>query len=367
MMRPLLSIVLLCAACGDNLLVDSEEGPGVDDATEVEALSFVPDVCSVRSWPTVEVTSRDVDLSVAPTATGVAVFTVDRGGGPLRGFVINGRGELETAEQGTTIRKDHTFLAASAAYIDERIITAAVTDKGTVAIDMVRPDLEMYVNLDTVPGTTVADLPIAHAREHRLATVAGDTGLTAVRFDKAWKTTGAQLVGATETAPLAVAATRYREDTMVAWSTESTCHLSRIAAEVSSARDFPCVDGRFAVDANAQTGYLVFDDGANNVEIAPIVIGLGRELRDPQRLAEYARAPKIAFDGTRYWVAYTNARQDVVVGYLGSNGALVSMALEGTQPMPEAYELVVVNGVAWLFTADGAGVGAQRLCLKAVR
>lgn len=366
-MRPFLSIVLVGAtACGDNLISESEGPPVEEEFPDVEALAFVPDVCAVRSWPSVDLVNRDVDLAVAPTPTGAAVFAVDRSGGALRGFVINGRGELETKETGTTIREDLMFTSVSAAYIDERLVTAAVTDDGAVAIDIVRDDLGAYVNLNTVRGTMIADLPIAHAREQRLVTVGDETSLTALRFDSAWQLSGTQELDAA--APLlTMAATRYREDTMVAWSTDATCHLSRISAEVSSKRDFPCVNNRVALDAVAQTGYMVFDNDSGNVSIAPIKISVGRELGEARHLTDFASAPKIVFDGTRYWISYINARQDIVVGYLGANGTLVSMALEGTQPFADGYELAVVGGGVWLFAADGAGIGAQRLCLKPVR
>jgi hypothetical protein len=101
--------------------------------------------------------------------------------------------------------------------------------------------------------------------------------------------------------------------------------------------------------------------------ISQIRIGGESEIANTQLFLENARSPKIVFDGSRYWVSYINARQDVVVGYLATDGSLVSMALEGTQPMGEGYELAVINGGVWVFAVDGAGAGAQRLCLKPVR
>src|SRR5688500_8977283 len=242
MMRPFLPIVLLLGACGDNLVLSQEEGPPVEDFPDVEAQYFVPDVCSVRSWPTVDFADRDVDLSVAATATGAAVFAVERSGGPLRGFMLNARGEIETKEGGTIIRADHAYTAVSVAYIDERLIAAGVTDEGSVTIDMVRNDLGQYHNLTTARGTLVADLPIAHAREQRLATVGGGDGVTAIRYDGAWQTMGSHLVD--DSAPVPMTSTRFRDDTMVAWSTATQCTLSRVAAEVNSVRSFPCVNGR---------------------------------------------------------------------------------------------------------------------------
>lgn len=367
MMRPLLPIVLLCAACGDNTIVDPEqEGPPVEepgwDSTEP---FFAPDVCSVRSWPSVVFEDRDVDLTVVPTATGAALFAVDRAGGPLRGFAIDGRGELETKEQGNILRDDLTFTAVSAAYIDERLVTAAVTDEGSVAIDMIRPDLGATANLNTVRGTLVADVPMAHVRDQRLATVGDDTGLTAIQFDTAWQTAGTMAL--TTAAPLSMTATRYRDDTMVVWSTDSTCHLSRVAAQRTSNRNFPCLNGRLAVNVLDRSGYMVYEEGADKLMLSQIRVGGESEIANSNLLLEGGHAPKIVFDGSRYWVSYIDARGDVVVGYLREDGTLRSMALEGTQPMAEGYELALINGGVWVFAVDGAGANAQRLCLKPVR
>jgi hypothetical protein len=366
MMRPFLPIVLLCAACGDNLLVDEEQGAPVNEPgfENVEPF-FAPDVCSVRSWPSVTFGDRDVDVTVVPTPTGAAIFSVDRVGGPLRGFAIDGRGELETKEQGNIIRDDLTFTSVSAAFIDERLITAAVSAEGSVSIDMIRPDLGAHYNLSTARGTMVADVPMANVRDQRLSAIADTEGVTGIRFDTMWQTTGTQTL--TAKAPRTITATRYREDTMVAWSTDSTCHLTRVGAEVMSSRNFPCLNGRIAVNPLERAGYMIYEEGADKLMISQIRIGGESEIANSQLFLENARSPKIVFDGSRYWVSYINARQDVVVGYLNTDGTLVSMALEGTQPMGEAYELAVINGGVWVFAVDGAGAGAQRLCLKPVR
>jgi hypothetical protein len=42
---------------------------------------------------------------------------------------------------------------------------------------------------------------------------------------------------------------------------------------------------------------------------------------------------------------------------------LVSRALEGTRPLPDAYELVLYSDAIWVFAADEHGVTAQRMCV----
>jgi hypothetical protein len=162
-----------------------------------------------------------------------------------------------------------------------------------------------------------------------------------------------------------MSATRYWEDTLVAWSTEKTCSVSRIAAQRTSTRAYPCFNGRVAMSNTARSGFLVYEEG-DHIMIGTIKVGGESELANTRQLVDIGHAPKIIFDGSRFWVSYLNARNDVVVGYLDGAGSLVGMALEGTQPIGEGYELALVNGGLWLFAVDGAGAGAQRLCLKAI-
>jgi hypothetical protein len=369
MMRAVLPVVLVCAACGDNAFDPELEGPPVDEpGWESVEPHFAPEVCAAVAWPSVAYPDRDVDLTVVPTMTGgAAIFSVERAGGPLRGFAIDGRGQLETKEQGNILRDDHTYTAVSAAFIDERIVTAAVTDEGSVVIDIVRPDLGAMHNLSTPRGTMIADVPIATMRDQRLVTVGDENeGVMGVRFDTAWQTTGTLPI--TAKAPRSMTAARYRDDAMVVWSTESTCHSTRVAAQVSSSRNFPCLNGRVAVNANDLTGYMLYEEGADKLMISQIRIGAESEIANTRLFLENARAPKIVFDGTNFWVSYINARQDVVVGTLDTKtGTLVSMALEGTQPMTDGYELAVISGAVWVFSVDGAGANASRLCLKPIR
>ncbi len=359
-------MVMLVAGCGDNLVVDdTEEGRPVDDEPGFEEPTsrLAPDVCAVRSWPSVAFDGRDVDVAVVPTSSGATVFTTARGGGPLRGFTIDGHGLLTGEDTGTIVREDQAFTAVSAAYIDERLVTAAVGENG-VAIDLVRADLGATHNLSTVPGTVVADLAMATSRLGHVATVGDEAGLTAIAFDESWTTSGTRLLSKAE--PLSMTATRYLTDTMVSWSTDTTCHLQRMAAGATSQRNFACVGARIAASGPDREGYLVYEDGAR-VMISQLRVGGESEIANQRELVPNARSPRIVYDGARYWVSYIDVHDDVIIGYLEADGSLASMALNGTQPQTEAYELAVVNNGLWVFAVDGGGVGAQRICLRAVR
>jgi hypothetical protein len=368
MMRPFLPIILLVGACGDNLSIEGvEQDPdfvepeGVDVPDPVARLQ--PDVCSVRSWPKIAFASRDVDLAVSQTDVGAAVFTVDRAGGPLRGFAIDGRGMLVGDATGTVVRADAKYTATAASVVEGRLITASVAGEN-VHVAMHQHDLSASLDLGEVRGTMVADMPMLDGRMSRFAPVGHSAGMSAIGFDANWRPATSRIVSSS--APLSISAAPYADDAMLAWSTDRSCHTLRLAANVAAAQPFPCVGGRLAIDEASRTGMLVFEHDGQLMR-SDIMIGGHNELANRAVLVgeDYApRAPRVAFDGERYWVSYINNRNDVVVGFLEEDGSLASMALEGTQPEADGYELAVIEGRVWLFAVDGAGVGAQRLCVK---
>src|SRR5213079_199505 len=113
---------------------------------------------------------------------------------------------------------------------------------GNIEIDMIRPDLGARVSLASVQGTFIAGM--GRTRADRFATVGDANGLTGIRFDNAWQQAGTQSLNASGV--LSMSSTRYFDDTLVAWSTESTCTLDRVAAGRVSTRDFTCLDSHVA-------------------------------------------------------------------------------------------------------------------------
>jgi hypothetical protein len=360
------AVVLFCAAaCGDNAIVEPEEDAApVEDGPDWENVTphLAPALCAARAWPSVKFDTTDVDLSFAETPDGVAMFTVDRAGGELRGFVANQFGELWTKDTGTTIRSER-ISAVSAAYLDERLVVASVADDGNVFVDIVRRDLREIANLSTARGTMIADVPIAMVRDEPFAMLAdANDGVTGIRFDDKWRASSMQQLS--PKSPLSITATSYLDDTIVSWSTSSTCHMTRVGAERMTAGDFACVGARLAIDPAKRVGFMVYATG-DDVMISDLRIGAS-ELASPRRLVAQGSAPKIAFDGERFWVTYLNARNDVVIGYLDKQGSLVSMAVEGTRPQADGYDVSIIDGEVWMYAVDDAGLGAQRFCLKPV-
>lgn len=357
-MRKFVPVLLLCAACADSSIVDpatdDDALPPFDDVHVLDPEEpgvplLVPEVCAVRTWSDIRLASDDVDLGVVGTANGVALFAVERAGGDVQAFAIESHGFLTAAR---TLRQG-SLTAVSAAAVDGTFITASLASDGDVFVDVVRSDLARFDNVSTERGTMIADVSAGD----RFAALASTDGVTGIRFDDRWQPSA--LAVATKP-PRAITAARYLDDTIVAWSTDTTCHVARTGR--TSSRDFTCVGARLALDEANGRGYMVSADG-ENIMISDIRIGGESELAGQHLLVQRGSAPKIAFDGSRYWVSYTNTHGHAVVGYL-HDGALISVGID-VRPAAEAYDLSVKNGLVWLYAVDDTGrVGAHELCLR---
>lgn len=368
-MRSIFGFVLLLGACGDNSLPDEVDVRGFGDSTDPDGVSddgttttdsprVRPALCGTREWG-MQFESRDVELSVATTPDGAAVFTTPRTGGPVRGLLIDGRGLVTGEESGTLVRDDHKFSSVSAARVDERLVLASFTD-GRVMFDMVRNDLGARVALGSVDGDLVAPFTAARG-DARVATVAGKDGVRAVTFDADWNLTSNELIFAGE--PFALTAAQYADDAMVAWSTADSCHVLRVSAGEHAAQSFSCLGARLAVDAPSRAGVLVYEEDGN-VMISDLRVGGERMLANKRLLAENAHTPKVTFDGDRFWISYLDVRADMVVGFLNGSD-FVSMSLEGLTATNGNHELGVVAGKPWVFDLGAEGIAARGLCVVA--
>jgi hypothetical protein len=256
------------------------------------------------------------------------------------------------------------YTDVSATQIDGRIVVGVVDASG-VSVNVIRDDLGDYRELATVAGSFIGDTTIMHARGERLAATGGATGMVASTFDAAWSPMTSDVIA--RSVPNSMTTAAYGNDAMVAWSTPDACHLQRVAADVESVRDTPCTNARLATDYASRAGQLVYETG-EKVVLSNIVVSSHDEIANEQVLAENARAPRVVFDGTRYWASYINVRGDLVVGYVADDNTLTSMALEGVSPQANAYELAYVNGAVWVYALDGeTGFNATRMCLQRER
>jgi hypothetical protein len=180
-------------------------------------------------------------------------------------------------------------------------------------------------------------------------------------FDSAWVQTGTQVIAPSTAVSMTVAP--YGDDAMIAWSTENDCHMTRVVASIGASRPGACRNPRIATDYATRQGAMVFQAGSS-VWLTDIFVASHNELSSARELRESATSPRILFDGERYWVGYIDPiKHDLVIGYIDENGGLVSTPMYGVTPKADAYDMIVMNGSLWVFSADETGYGAQRICL----
>jgi hypothetical protein len=362
-MRSFLAISLVVAAgCGDNL--SGPPGSVEDGADETGAVTtdpvekVLPAVCASRTWDTVRADSADLVIRAVPSVTGAVVFMVPRAGGSLRGFEMDGRGNMVGDPAGMKIRTDAAFTDVSATRMDDRLVVGVVHDR-QVSINVVKDDLTDYRELAVANGSMIGEATMMQSRNTRIAMTGGTSGMVSTVFDSAWAAMGSEVV--TPSVPVSMTSAAYGTDAMVAWSTSADCHLQRVAAGIESVRDTPCRNARIAVDFAERGGWMVYERG-NSLAISRIEADGHNQIANERQLVPYGSAPRIAFDGSRYWVSYLDTHGDVVVGMVDENGSLDSTVVDGMRPMPGAYDLQVAAGTAWVVGHDGRNMAAARIC-----
>lgn len=354
----------LVSGCGDNLSADDDRLDPQGDLTtdpvvpEMTTERVTPMVCTSRSWDSVTYDAKDAVVRALPTAHGAAVFMVPRAGGMLRGFQVDGRGLVMGDAEGQRIRTG-AFTDLAATRVDGRTIVGAISGTRTsvMAIDQ---DLKEATELALVDGAlqgTTTMMPLGAAR---VTATGGPSGMLLSSFDATWAPMGTEVVA--RSVPISMTSTAYGNDAMIAWSTPTECHVQRVGAGIESVQPFACANGRIAADPLSHAGWLVYEQGGS-IMITRIAVDAPNQMSAERPLVRFGSSPRIAYDGLHYWISYLDARGDVVVGVLDAGGTLVGVALEGTQPLAQAHDLVIVDGQPWVFALDGSGIGATRLCI----
>ena len=125
--------------------------------------------------------------------------------------------------------------------------------------------------------------------------------------------------------------------------------------------DFGCEQARIAVHPFGKLGMLVFvEDG--NIYRSDLEIGDVNQLTSKVRIAEAARSPRVAFDGTRFWISYIDAHGAVVVGFIDNDGRLSSRGLDTIPTVEDAYDLAVFNGGVWIVGMSDDVFDGRRIC-----
>jgi hypothetical protein len=357
-------VLLLLAACGDNLIVDDGAGPGpTDEVNPVGNQSpvprYVPSVCGVQTW-NANVGDAGMNVSVAARPDGAVMLATPRSGGTLSGIVMDTRMNMVSAPK---IAIDGTFTQVVASYVGNRITSTAVGG-GAVFLHLLDDDLGNPQYTAKFPGTYVADPAFYNTQADLVMPIAGDDGLWLHRFDDSFEPLESKLLLATKPAR-SMAAAQMGVALLTAWSTDSECYMmltSTFSAGLSKRIAVACADPRLAVDQKTGSAVMVFDSPAG---VRMMSIQASQFGGDARVLRDATTAPRTLFDGTNFWISYLDSRGDVIVGFLDGNRQLVTMSLAGPKPEQEAYELVMVDNRPWVFSLGSEGYSAYRLCVDA--
>lgn len=368
-MRSFFAISLaLVAGCGDNLSgpqdpQDDNEAPEQGATTGESTARLMPEVCGSRSWDVVY-DAKQTDLRAVPNGAGAAIFMVSKAGGMLRGFQVDGRGLVVGSPGGYKIRADDDFTGLAATRVDDRYIVNLIGSTH-VSVNVISDDLLQYRELGTLDGSVIGDTAMMHVRNVRVATTGGVSGMQMASFDASWATMGSEVVARSVATSMSSAAYG-TEDAMIAWSTPSECHVARIGAGDDSMQPHACTNARLAVDYDHRGGWMLYEGDEGGVMIARIDTNAHNLIADEHPIDRYGTSPRVTYDGERFWASYIDIHGDLIVGILDEHGGLHSTAVDATRPSHDAYDLNAVNGAAWVYAADLAGIGATRICTKSI-
>jgi hypothetical protein len=363
-------MLLLLAACGDNLGDVDGVGPGpTDDVNPVGTATptprYVPSVCGVQSWTADLGTTRSgvgMNVSVAPRPEGAVMLATPRTGGSPIGIVLDTRMDMVSAPK---LGIDGTFTQVVASYAQDRVTATGVSD-GAVTVHVLGDDISINSQSAKVPGTQIADPAFYKSQHGVMMPVAGDDGLWFHLLDPSFNVVESKQVLATKPVRSMTAA-QLGVAVMTAWSTDSECYLmlsSTFSAGPYTRVPFACPNPRISVDLKTGDGVVTFDspEGVRALDIKAMLYGGGGAAR---LLRPETSAPRTLFDGTNHWVSYLDSRGDIIVGFLDANGQPVTMSLAGPKPAQGAYELVMVEHSPWVFSLGDDGYSAYRMCVDA--
>ena len=362
-MRPVFALGLLVAGCTNDILIDTPEAtaPPATGTSQVGDPTGPPAafVCASREWASSM--TADARLAIAARDNFATILGVPLAGGDLSGFSI--------APDGTQLEPDRVvehgdFTSVSATVVDTRLLVA-LGDGAAQHLFAVTPALDRTALLATLPGTEVGAVPLTVVREQRVAPSADAGGVYFTLFDDQWRDTGRALAHADAVTGFAATSIDGTDsgDALLAWSTASTCSISHVALADVSTRPFACPRARVATAPDLGRAVLVFEH-AGDIDVSDLVGGAHSAIADTTRLVHGAVAPRVAFDGTRFWVAAIDARGNLTVGMLddqdrGAGG----VQLPGVSPNENSFELAVIAGRVWLFAADDATVHGYEICV----
>jgi hypothetical protein len=121
-----------------------------------------------------------------------------------------------------------------------------------------------------------------------------------------------------------------------------------------------CVDVRNASGPDsADSMIVVWTSLARTVE-AHYAVSTGDKLGT---IAQVGSAPKVRFDGTRFWIAWLDGANQLRLSSFDLNGTIVGYSLAGWTPLgPEAFELVHRGGTTGVVLLSAGELDFLTIC-----
>ena len=358
-----LAIAMILSGCGRLGFDGVGPGPGMDPTDPPDpTMDPTPktlQTCAVAGFTTQLVNGvDDLDLAVAVTPSGASLFGVDKAGGDLRGLELSS--DFLSAGPSTLVRAGN-FSATSASYVAGTQIVAGLS--GSIAVvHKVPAGHANPTEIAMLDAMFIAKNTMLLANGDRVTPTACSAGLTVNPFDASWAPTTSQLAVTTGQST-GLASTPFGTDAMVVWSTMTSCHLERVihlAQGTGGMQSWACPFPRIAANVAASTGTLVYEggDGVRMASFTSDSVDASSTL-----VAAGATSPRIAFDGTSYWIAYLDHAGAITVGYVDATGAFQATTTDLTAAH-DAFELTIAGGKVWVVSAGQTGVAARQICIQ---
>jgi hypothetical protein len=323
-------------------------------------VALLPVACDRAEWPTIAASPSAASLAVAANAFGSTIFSVPTAGGDVSAFAVDPKGELLGAPQ--LLRSGNPYVSVGATYVGDHLVATAIDASGNTFVDVVAADLSTSTEIAKLPAAYVTKTPMLDVWGTPSVPTLASRELDVTTFDTSFAATQTTAIETTRQ-PIGVDASQIALDGVVAWSTTTDCHVEILGARgtvTSESVPFPCPNVRVAADPATYTTVVVFETaagvqffGAWFANITPL----------ERMLAPAATSPRIAFDGSHFWIAFLDqAHGELVAGILTEGGEALVTGL-ATSPTRDAFELRIVGGDPWVFTSDDAGYHARRICL----
>jgi hypothetical protein len=361
-------VLLLAAACGDNLSQPGSGHPPPGGTTPqptgdgVPTAFYAPQVCGDLSW-TINSRNTAIDISVVPRASGAQVLSVPLAGGSLTGYSLTKAMDMQTV--GAQLSISDTFTTVSASEVNGQLTSTAL-DASSIRVHVIADDLSSAQQVAKLLPGYISNPAFQTADGVSFVPVADDQGLRIERFNGAW-TNSTMRVATTEPAT-GLAAAQMDYSTVAAWSTKANCYMMSLFTPAPGplvTMPEACTDPHLAIDSTSQHGQLVFQgpDGIRMLSTQHTSFdGIS------QLIGRDGTAPRVVWDGQRFWISYLDLRGDIVVGFLdgGDSGHYVSTGVFGPRPGASAYDLVMIAGQVWAVSFDASGYMAHRICVEPV-